>query len=87
MAYGDLTNSRGVLEDVMDYLRYVVMGVDMERLSDLMEGIRNGKLADQTAAAACLGRITAGAAACTAGNEAVLRADAEAYDSIVSFPW
>ncbi|MBQ9348397.1 MAG: hypothetical protein IJT94_13865 [Oscillibacter sp.] len=85
-AFGDLTFSQGVMEDVMTVMRQAMLGTDPSRQTNLINHARDGKLSDQTAAAACLKPVIEGAALCTAGSEAVLRADADTYDDLVLFP-
>ena len=82
-ACADLTRSYGALEDVMQAMRGSMTGDS--RTADLINGARGAALSDRAGAAAWLQEAVGNGTLCTVGNEAVLRADADAYDAVLSY--
>ncbi|MGX8706561.1 MAG: hypothetical protein ACSW8J_08275, partial [bacterium] len=84
-AYGRATAPLGALNEVMTAMEYDLLGMDAERVLAIKADIRNATLDDQAEAAGRIGQVFEGAALCTVGNEALIRADADCFDEIISY--
>ena len=84
-AYGRATAPMGALTEVVTAMQYGLLGMDAERVLAIKADIRNATLDDQAGAADRIGQVFESAALCTAGNEALIRADADYFDEVISY--
>jgi len=84
-AYGRATAPLGALNEVMTFMEFDMMGMDIARTQAIKSEIRKSDLEMRDEAVAHLSRILEGAAICTAGNEALITADADRFDRVVSY--
>ena len=84
-AYSDATYPRGVLDEVMNAMMLDVYGADAERILAIKRGIRDAKLSDQAEAAGHIAAALEDASYCMAGNEGLIRADADCFDEVISW--
>ena len=84
-AYSTATSPHGMLNEVMSMMEYDLLGADTERILAITRQIRDAKLEDQAEAAEHIAAALADADFCMAGNENLIRADADCFDEIVSW--
>ncbi|MBR0368977.1 MAG: insulinase family protein [Clostridia bacterium] len=84
-AYGRATAPLGMINEVMVAMEYDLLGMDADRALAIKSDIRNAKPDQLSEAAAHIGRVLENAATCMTGNEALLRADADCFDTIISY--
>lgn len=83
-AYSIATSPVGMLNEVMYPMQYDVLGMDAERAYAARKTIKDAVLTDQAAAAEHIAAIMADGGLCMAGNEALIRDDADAFDQVIS---
>jgi len=66
-------------------MRQDLYGIDAERTLAITKQIRDAKLEDQAAAAEHIAAVLSDADLCMVGNEALIRADADCFEEIVSW--
>ena len=81
-SYGKVS---GVLAEPLAAIENEIMGRDNSRLAETVNDMKHASLSDQQAAAAFFAELLENASIATVGNEAVLKAEAEAYDSVISY--
>ena len=84
-AYSNATGPQGMLSGVMADMQFDLLGADAERIKDVKLQIREATLEDQAEAAARIGAVMADSNYCVDGNEALIRADADCFDQVVSW--
>ena len=84
-AYGTATEPQGMLSDTMLAMQQDLCGIDAERTLAIKKQIKDAKLEDQAAAAEHIAAVLSEADLCTVGNEALIRADADCFEEIVSW--
>ena len=81
-SYGKVS---GVLAEPLAAIENEIMGRDNSRLAETVNDMKHASLSDQQATAAFFAELLENASIATVGNEAVLKAEAEAYDSVISY--
>ena len=84
-AYSHATYPQGILDKVMSAMVLDVYGVDAERILAIKRGIRDAKLSDQAEATGHIAAALEDASYCMAGNEGLIRADADCFDEVISW--
>ena len=64
---------------------YTEVVADAERILAIKRGIRDAKLSDQAEAAGHIAAALEDASYCMAGNESLIRADADCFDEVISW--
>ena len=77
--------TKGVLAQPLAAVRAAIYGYDAQREAQAINDMKNASLEDQQAAADCLQRIIQSGGFATVGNEDALRAEAEAFDQVISY--
>lgn len=83
-AYGDTMSSKGILNDIMLVMHYDLLGTDFERCYTVLRSIKNASIKDQQAAAEHIAKVLNNSSLCTAGNEALIRANEDCFDEVIS---
>ena len=84
-AYSRATRPEGMLNEVMNAMQRDVYGMDAERFQAIKREIRDAKLSDQAEAVEHIAAVIEDASFCMVGNEAMIRADADCFDEVVSW--
>lgn len=84
-AYSAATGPQGILNEVMTAMKMDLYGADAERILEIKRGIRDATLSDQAEAARHISAALEDACYCMAGNEDLIRADADCFDEVVSW--
>ena len=84
-AYSAATSPQGMLDEAMSAMQLDIYGADAERILEIKRGIRDATLSDQAAAAEHIAAALEDASFCMAGNEDLIRADADCFDEVVSW--
>ena len=84
-AYSAATSPQGLLDEVMSAMKMDVYGADAERILAIKRGIKDATLSDQAEAAEHISAVLEDATYCVAGNESLIRADADCFDEVVSW--
>lgn len=84
-AYSAATSPQGLLDEVMSAMKMDVYGADAERILAIKRGIKDATLSDQAEAAEHISALLEDATYCVAGNEGLIRADADCFDEVVSW--
>ena len=84
-AYSDATAPQGMLNEVMVLMQYDLFGADRERTLEIKKQIKAATLDDQAEAVERINAVMADADYCMAGNENLIRADADCFDEVVSW--
>lgn len=77
--------TKGVLAQPLTAVRAAIYGYNAQREAQAINDMKNASLEDQQAAADCLQRIIRSGGFATVGNEDALRAEAEAFDQVISY--
>ncbi len=83
--YGSVTGPMGKLTEMLNAMEYDLLGMDAERVMAIKSDVRNATLDIQAEAAEHIARIVENSAICMVGNEALLRADADCFDEVISY--
>lgn len=84
-AYSAATGPQGVLNEVMNAMILDVYGADAERILAIKRGIRDATLEDRAEAVEHIIAALEDASYCMAGNEGLIRADADCFDEVISW--
>ena len=84
-AYAAATWPWGALDEVMNVMDLDFRGADNERIYAICKAVKNAKLSDQAAAAEHIGAVIENSALYMVGNEALIRADADCFDEVISW--
>ena len=84
-AYSAATSPQGMLDEAMSAMKLDVYGADAGRIQEIKRGIRDATLSDQAEAAGHIAAALEEASFCMAGNEDLIRADADCFDEVVSW--
>ena len=85
-AYSTSTIPLGMLNDAMWDMRYYgLLGADAERVNAVRKAIKNASLEDRPAAVEHIAAVLENSSLCMAGNEALIRADADCFDRVISY--
>ena len=84
-AYSTATMPQGVLNETMTAMQQDLLGIDADRTLSIKKQIKEATLADQTEAAEHIAAVFSDADYCMAGNEELIRNDADCFEEIVSW--
>ena len=84
-AYADETKANGIWDDSMRRIRRDLLGLDEQKYIDIVNDMRNTELGMQQEAAESYEKIFTNAAIATAGNEAKINADKDAFDEVLNY--
>ena len=84
-AFGNATYPQGAWNDVLIEMTLDFSGGDPDRRREQILDIRNATLDDQKEAAQHIAEAMADASIATVGNEAMIRADADVFDEVITY--
>ena len=83
--YKIVTYPRGAWSGLMNQMSLDFLGLDIPRRAEMIGDIRNASLDDLAEAAEHIGKVMEDASLATVGNEAMIRAEADVYDEVVTY--
>ncbi|MCR5136257.1 MAG: insulinase family protein [Oscillospiraceae bacterium] len=84
-AYSKANEPEGVLDGVMEAMICDILGMDAERTLRIRSDVRNATLDQLAEAVEHIADVMKNSTLCTVGNEALIRADADCFDEIISY--
>ena len=84
-AYSSVMFPIGNLNEMISAMGNDLMGMDIDRAMAIKSDIRNATLDIQAEAAEHISKVAEASALCTTGNEALIRADADCFDEVISY--
>ena len=83
-AYARSNLPQGLLDEVVTAAMYDLLGMDAERTLAVRADVRNAVVAQQAEAVDHIAKVFENSSFCMVGNEALIRADADCFDEVIS---